>query len=103
MFYPLSKLAAEVLRNLPGAPNGLSVDELAEDLLKARGPKQRSKIIYALADIGWLLGGLAVRRGDDDLGHADVKLWGLPLDTLAVVRRICERPKRPIPLVTRYR
>ena len=55
-----------------------------------------------LAPLMWLLGGLAMRRGDDDLGHADVKLWSLPLDTLAVVRRICQGPKQPMPLVRRY-
>jgi len=89
MLEGLTETAERVVRHLPGAPNGLSVDELAEGLLGGRGPGDRSAIAGALAELDRRLGGLAMRRGDDDFGHADVRLYGLPLDTLSVVRRLC--------------
>lgn len=91
----LTKLQRLVLEHLPAAPNGLSVHELAEGLLDNRGPAARGEILAALGVLDVYLGGLAVTRGDDFLGHADVGLWGLPLDTHGVVARAFTCAERP--------
>ncbi len=84
----LTQLDRAVLEHLPCEPNGLSIHELADGLAGDAGPQGRSRIRQSLAALGAQLGGLAVRRGDDFMGHADVELWGLPRDTHAVLRRI---------------
>ena len=84
----LTPAALVVLEHLPCAPNGLSVRELADGLLDSRGPAARGEIGSALQEIADTFAGLAVRRGDDFLGRADVELWGLPRDTHRVVRRL---------------
>lgn len=94
----LTKLERLILEHLPAAPNGLSVHELAAGLLDNRGPVARGEICAALKVLGVYLGGLAVTRGDDYLGHADVDLWGLPADTHSVVARAftcAEHPSLP--------
>ena len=88
MLKNLSDLELLILEHLPGTPNGLSVAELADGLLGNAGPKARGEIRQALRILDECLGGLAVRRGDDFLGHCDVELWGLPADTRSVVGRI---------------
>lgn len=91
----LTKLERLVLEHLPAAPNGLSVHELAEGLLDNRGPLARGEVRAALTVLDVYLGGLAVTRGDDYLGHADVDLWGLPADTHSVVARAFACAERP--------
>lgn len=94
MIQNLNNLELLILEHLPGAPNGLSVAELADGLLGNAGPEARGHIHGALGILDARLGGLAMRRGDDFLGHADVELWGLPLDTLSVVARLFAYPDR---------
>ena len=73
----LDEFEAEVLENLPVEPNGLSIDELADGLLGNRGPQARAKVRRAILAIADALGDIAIRRGDDDFGSADVPLWGV--------------------------
>jgi len=88
MLENLNHLEWQILEDLPATPNGLSVAELADGLLDNAGPAARGQVRRALAVLDARLGGLAIRRGDDFLGHADVELWGLPKDTHAVVARM---------------
>lgn len=88
MLQNLNHLERLILEHLPATPNGLSVAELADGLLDNAGPQARGRVRRALGILDARLGGLAVRRGDDFLGHADVKLWGLPHDTYSVVLRM---------------
>lgn len=88
MLQSLNDLQLLILEHLPATPNGLSVAELADGLLDNAGPEARGRVRRALGILETRLGGLAVRRGDDFLGHADVELWGLPRDTHSVVIRM---------------
>lgn len=88
MLQDLNELERLILEHLPATPNGLSVWELADGLLDNAGPQARGRVREALRILGARLGGLAIRRGDDYLGHADVELWGLPGDTYSVVVRM---------------
>ncbi len=92
MLQSLSDLELLILEHLPGTPNGLSIWELADGLLGNAGPKARGQVKQALGILDESIGGLAIRRGDDFLGHCDVELWGLPADTRSVVSRMfCDR------------
>ena len=77
-----------LLEHLPCEPNGLSIHELADGLEDDRSPRGRCMVRLALDCLAVFLGGLAVRRGDDAFGHADVELYGLPRDTYRVVCRM---------------
>lgn len=88
MLQSLNDLERLILEHLPATPNGLSVAELADGLLDNAGPQARGQVRRALDILNIHLGGLAVRRGDDFLGHSDVELWGLPADTRSVVARV---------------
>jgi len=82
----LDDLALDVLWTLPVAPAGLSVAELAEDLIGDRSPRGRAKISRALAAVH-LAVNLDVGRGADGLGRAGVKLYGVPPGEMPRVRR----------------
>jgi hypothetical protein len=56
---------------------GLSLAELAEGIMGSRAPAARGYVKGLLDDASALLGGLWVGRGDDGLGHADVRLYGV--------------------------
>jgi len=88
MLRKLSDLELLILEHLPGTPNGLSIWELADGLLGNAGPKARGDVKLALWTLDGCLGGLAVTRGDDYMGHCDVELWGLPADTRSVLIRV---------------
>ena len=88
MLILLTQFERLVLEHLPCEPNGLSVHELADGLAGDRSPQGRARVRNALAYLGLMFAGLAVRRGDDDFGHADVELYGLRRDAHRLVRRI---------------
>ena len=81
---------------LPCEPNGLSLRELAADLLGRRDPAALADMAETLAALGLFLGGLARSRGpevplaDDELpiDRPDAELYGLPRDTYTLVRRV---------------
>ena len=73
----LSGLALEVLRNLPTEPVGLSLPELADGLLEDASPRGLGLARIAKDQVAAALGRLYMRQGDDDLGHADVRLYGV--------------------------
>ena len=73
----LTPFERELLAVLPTEPVGLSLAELAEGLLDNSGPQARGRVKAALEHIRAALGGLYARRGDDDLGHADVELYAV--------------------------
>ncbi len=73
----LAESERELMALLPTEPVGLSLAELAEGLLDNTSPQARGQVETALEALRSALGGLYVRRGDDDLGHADVELYGV--------------------------
>lgn len=73
----LDSFALEILSNLPVEPTGLSLPELADGVLDNAGPQARSQVKHALEAVEAALGGLHLGRGDDDLGHADVRLYAV--------------------------
>lgn len=84
----LDDLAREVLLHLPCEPNGHSLHELAVDFLGGRDPARLGRMREALERIAALLGPLAENQGVDDLGRADVVLYGLPRETYHFIRRL---------------
>ena len=74
----LTAFERELLAALSPEPVGLSLAELANGLLGNTGPQARGQVRAALNAVAELLGGLYVGRRDDDLGHADVPLYGVP-------------------------
>lgn len=83
----LNELELEVLENLPVQPVGVSLAELADDLLGSRGPSARGKIRRALERISGAIGGLHMHTGNDDFGGARVKMFGIPTRKMPRVRR----------------
>jgi len=82
----LNEFELEVLENLPVEPVGLSLAELADGLLDARGPAAKGKVRRALESISKALGDLHVHTGNDELGGFAVKMYGVPRRTMAAVR-----------------
>ena len=82
----LTELELEVLACLPVEPLGVSLAELADDLLNSRSPQAKGRIKRALKNIGIELGGLYVGRGDDDFGGYAVKMYGVPRSKMPGVR-----------------
>ena len=92
----LTQFDMEVLASLPPTPNGLSLHELADRLLDSRGPPALGQVKAALERVAAELGedsaeGLVVRRGDDDFGHADVPLYGVPTQHRARVQEFLQK------------
>ena len=76
----LTPFERELLAVLPTEPVGLSLAELGEGLLDDTGPQARGQVRAALEVVRTAPGGLHVGRGDDDLRHADVELYGVKRD-----------------------
>jgi len=90
----LDELGREVLFSLPAEPNGLSLAELAEGILDARGPVHRGMVNDALRRIRRALGrNLATRRGEDGFGYFTT-LYGLPAPEMPRVRRFAAFMRR---------
>ena len=87
----LNDFEIEVLANLPVAPIGLSIPELADGLLAKRDPQARSKISVALNTISAILGVICVTIGNDDFGNCGVVLYGVRALDMPLVRRFCAR------------
>ena len=81
----LTAFERELLAVLPTEPVGLLLADLADGLLDNTGPQARGQVKAALDAVDRLLGGLCVGRGDDDLGHADVELYGVKRDDRSLV------------------
>ena len=82
----LSEFELEILEILPVEPIGVSLTELADDLLNNRSQQAKGRIKRALKNVGKALGGLYVRSGDDDFGAFDVKMYGIPRTKMPGVR-----------------
>ena len=82
----LTEFELEILENLPVEPVGVSLAELADDLLNSRSPQAKGRIKRALKNIGIALGGLYVHNGDDDFGGYGVKMYGVPRSKMPGVR-----------------
>jgi hypothetical protein len=75
---PFSILALGVLELLPVEPGGISLHELAEELLGRRDPRARGRVRRAVGEIETALGPLHECRVDvEDLGLYRVRAWGL--------------------------
>jgi hypothetical protein len=84
----LTPFDIDLLASLPAAPNGLSLHELADGLLDNAGPQARGQVKAAVEVLRAGLGGLHVGRGDDEVSHADVPLYGVPAEHRARVKEI---------------
>ena len=82
----LTEFELQVLENLPVEPLGVSLTELADDLLNNRGPQAKGRIKRALKNICSELGKLYVHSGDDDFGGYAVKMYGVPGSKISGVR-----------------
>lgn len=82
----LNEFELEVLENLPVEPTGLSLSELADGLLDARGPVARGKVRRALQRIADAMNGLHVHSGNDDFGGFGVMMYGIPRGQMHAVR-----------------
>ena len=82
----LTEFELEILEILPVEPIGVSLTELADDLLNNRNQQARGRIKQALDNIGQAIGGLYVGSGDDDFGCYGVKMYGIPRAKMPAVR-----------------
>ena len=82
----LTEFELEILEILPVEPVGVSLVELADDLLNNRSQQAKGRIKRALKNIGTELGGLYIRTGDDDFGGYAVKMYGVPRSKMPGVR-----------------
>ena len=82
----LTEFELEILANLPVEPVGVSLTELADDLLNDRSQQGKGRIKRALKNIGIELGGLYIRTGDDYFGGYAVKMYGVPRAKMPGVR-----------------
>ena len=82
----LTEFELEILEILPVEPIGVSLAELADDLLNNRNQQAKGRIKRALKNIRKTLGGLYVHSGDDDFGCYGVKMYGIPRAKMPAVR-----------------
>ncbi len=82
----LNEFELEVLEVLPVEPTGLSLAELADGLLDDRSPAAKGKVRRAVESVSKALGGLHVRKGNDDLGGFGIRMYAVPRSKMPQVR-----------------